>query len=99
MQVAVENRSTVAPGAPADAPPVPVEAEIGRPPADALQRPRVNATPGRLDQPAKNWFDKLEAFVSRLSMRDNFWNSVCSLIWLPLAFFSGLRIKELDASS
>src|SRR5213594_1639641 len=44
-------------------------------------------------------FDKVEAFVSRLSVRDNFWNSICSLIWLPLAFFSGIRIKELDPSS
>src|SRR5688572_11728419 len=42
------------------------------------------------------WFDKIEAFGSRLSMRDNFWNSVCSLLWLPLAFFSGIRIKELQ---
>jgi hypothetical protein len=68
-------------------------------PAPGLARPRVNATPGRLDSPSIGWFDKIEAFVSRLSMRDNFWNSVCSLIWLPLAFFSGLRIKELDANS
>jgi hypothetical protein len=44
-------------------------------------------------------FDKVEAFISRLSMRDNFWNSICSLIWLPLAFFSGIRMKELDANS
>src|SRR5438105_3577793 len=49
--------------------------------------------------PRKNWFDKLEAFISRLSVRDNFWRSICSLIWLPLAFFSGIRMKELDASS
>jgi hypothetical protein len=45
------------------------------------------------------WFDKVEAFVSRLSMRDNFWNSVCSLLWLPLAFFSGIRLKELEPGS
>ena len=45
------------------------------------------------------WFDKLEAFVSRLSVRDNFWNSVCSLLWLPLAFFSGVRLKELEPTS
>ncbi|MGH7179185.1 MAG: PaaI family thioesterase [Tepidisphaeraceae bacterium] len=44
-------------------------------------------------------WDRIEAFVSRLSMRDNFWNGVCSLIWLPLAFFSGIRMKELDAST
>ncbi len=47
----------------------------------------------------KNLYDKIEAFVSRLSMRDNFWNSICSLIWLPLAFFSGIRLKELDPNS
>jgi acyl-coenzyme A thioesterase PaaI-like protein len=45
------------------------------------------------------WFDKLEAFVSRLSVRDNFWHSVCSLVWLPLAFFSGIRLKELKEGS
>src|SRR5687768_6945310 len=44
-------------------------------------------------------FDKIEAFISKLSMRDNFWNGVCSLIWLPLAFFSGIRMKELDQNS
>ena len=42
-------------------------------------------------------FDKIEAFVSRLSVRDNFWHSICSLIWLPLAFFSGIRMKQIDA--
>jgi hypothetical protein len=47
----------------------------------------------------QRWYDKIEAFVSRLSMRDNFWRSICSLIWLPLAFFSGIRMKELDKNS
>ena len=47
----------------------------------------------------KGLFDRVEAFVSKLSMRDNFWNSICSLIWLPLAFFSGLRVKEMDANT
>ena len=47
----------------------------------------------------KTFYDKVEAFVSRLSMRDNFWNSICSMIWLPLAFFSGIRMKELDQNS
>jgi hypothetical protein len=45
------------------------------------------------------WYDRLEAFISRLSVRDNFWRSICSLIWLPLAFFSGLRMKQLDADT
>lgn len=45
-----------------------------------------------------NWMDKIEAFVSRLSVRDNFWHRICSLIWLPYAFFSGIKIKQMDAS-
>jgi hypothetical protein len=63
------------------------------PPATPLKPPAVHA--GRLQR----IYDKVEAFISRLSMRDNFWNSVCSLIWLPLAFFSGIRMKELDPNS
>jgi hypothetical protein len=44
-------------------------------------------------------YDQIEAFVSRLSVRDNFWHSVCSLIWLPLAFFSGIRLKMVDSAT
>ena len=49
----------------------------------------------RGNQP-KTVFDKVEAFISKLSVRDNFWHSVCSFLWLPLAFFSGIRMRELD---
>jgi hypothetical protein len=42
------------------------------------------------------WFDRVEAFISKLSTRDNFWQRICSFIWLPLAFFSGIKIKNLD---
>ena len=69
----------------------------------AAARPARGAGGARDAAPARNWvervYDKVEAFVSRLSMRDNFWNSICSLLWLPLAFFSGLRMKEIDAST
>lgn len=51
----------------------------------------------RQGQEPKTLFDRIEAFISRLSVRDNFWHSVCSLIWLPLAFFSGIRMKQIDA--
>jgi len=51
-----------------------------------------------LEQP-KTWFDRVEAFVSRLSVRDNFWHSICSLLWLPLAFFSGIKMKQIDATT
>jgi hypothetical protein len=45
----------------------------------------------------KTWFDKVEAFISALSVRDNFWHRICSFIWLPYAFFSGIRMKRIDA--
>ena len=32
-------------------------------------------------------------------MRDNFWHSICSLLWLPLAFFSGIKMKQIDAKT
>jgi hypothetical protein len=65
---------------------------VQRPPAHILNRPR--ATDGH-----KTWFDRVEAFVSRLAVRDTFWHRVCSLIWLPLAAFSGIRMKQLDAKT
>jgi hypothetical protein len=62
--------------------------------------PPTPATPqDRPDHEPQSLFDRIEAFVSRLSVRDNFWNSICSFIWLPLAFFSGIRMKELDANT
>ncbi|MCB9838888.1 MAG: hypothetical protein H6813_06075 [Phycisphaeraceae bacterium] len=47
----------------------------------------------------KSVFDKLEAWLSRLSTKNHFWRSVCSLIWLPFAFRSGLRVKRVDKST
>jgi len=41
--------------------------------------------------------ERLEAFVSRLSTRNNFWHKVCSCIWLPYAFRSGITMKQLGA--
>ena len=66
---------------------------------------RVSASAGaappryRQGEEPKTLFDRVEAFVSRLSVRDNFWHSICSLIWLPLAFFSGIRMKQLDPTT
>jgi hypothetical protein len=80
--------------------------ELDAPQAADVQRmtEAVSGAPsGHAPRKTTSWFDRaydrLEAFVSRLSMRDNFWNSICSLIWLPLAFFSGIRMKELDQNS
>jgi acyl-coenzyme A thioesterase PaaI-like protein len=63
----------------------------------------VRRTPPQLVLPdegrlSRLW-DKIEAFISRLSVRDNFWHRICSFIWLPYAFFSGIRMKAIDANT
>jgi hypothetical protein len=50
---------------------------------------------GRLSR----WYDAIEAFVSKLSVRDNFWQRVCSFIWLPYAFFSGIKMNAINADT
>ena len=58
----------------------------------------VDAPAGML--PAKPSFGRrLEAFISRLSTKNNFWHRVCSLIWLPYAFRSGISMRRIDAKS
>ena len=47
-------------------------------------------------RPKRTLFEKAEAFVSRLSTRNNFWHRVCSLIWLPYAFRSGITMRKVD---
>ena len=44
-------------------------------------------------------FQRLEAWVSRLSTRNNFWHRVCSLIWLPFAFRSGITMRRIDSKT
>jgi len=46
--------------------------------------------------PKRTRFERFEAFISRLSTRNWFWHKVCSLIWLPYAFRSGISMKRLD---
>ena len=36
------------------------------------------------------------AFFSKLSTRNAFFNKICSLIWLPYAFRSGISFRQLD---
>ncbi|MFZ2873091.1 MAG: hypothetical protein WAZ94_01265 [Phycisphaerales bacterium] len=53
--------------------------------------------PGSSVRPAKlSLTDKVEAFIARLSSRSHFWHRVCSMIWLPYAFRSGIRMKKVD---
>ena len=43
--------------------------------------------------PPPTWVDRVEAFLSRLSTRDNFWHRIFSLLFLPLAFWSGIKMR------
>ena len=72
--------------------PVPPLRVMPTPLAAAPHAPRHFPSPQSL-------YDKIEAFVSKLSVRDNFWHSICSLLWLPLAFFSGIKMKQIDAKT
>ncbi len=67
---------------------------------EALQGQPVTAMDPAGSKPGKRTlFDRLDAFVSKLSTRNNFWHRVCSLIWLPYAFHSGIKMKRLDAET
>ena len=61
----------------------------------AADLPAPPRAPRRPPPPRATWVDKVEAFISRLSTRDNFWHAICSFIWLPLAFFSGIRTRQI----
>jgi hypothetical protein len=49
--------------------------------------------------PKRTNFDRMEAFFSRLSSRNNFWHRFTSLIWLPYAFRSGIRMRRVDSTT
>jgi hypothetical protein len=40
---------------------------------------------------AKTWTERLEAWASRLSIKNNFFHWLFSLVWLPFAARSGAR--------
>lgn len=62
--------------------------------------PSGEATPQRRTRKRKrSLLDRIDAFISRLSTRNNFWHRVCSMIWLPYAFRSGIQMKRVDATT
>lgn len=71
---------------------------------DALSNPgpEAEARPAS-DQPAtavlerpRTLMDRIDISISRLSTKNNFWQRVCSLLWLPYAFKSGIRMKRVS---
>jgi hypothetical protein len=47
----------------------------------------------------RTFSERVEAWLSRLSTRNNFLHRIFSLIWLPFAFRSGIKMKRVDAST
>lgn len=48
----------------------------------------------------QTFWERLEGFFERLSARNNFWHKVCSLIWLPIAYRSGIKkVKQSEGES
>jgi hypothetical protein len=77
-----------------------MSADLARPlPPGAEQSAAGDAPLAPSAEPTRkrSLFQRFEAYVSKLSTRNNFWHKVCSLIWLPYAFRSGISMKRLDS--
>jgi acyl-coenzyme A thioesterase PaaI-like protein len=44
-------------------------------------------------------YEKLEARISRLSVRNNFWHRLCAWVFFPLAYRSGIKFARGDEST
>ncbi len=69
----------------------PIESE-----ASPEQLPAIRESGAARPKRKRSLMDRIDAYVSKLSTRNNFWHRVCSMIWLPYAFKSGIRMKQLD---
>ena len=69
-------------------------------PAAVPQRKPIRAIP---EPPKVGWWKRkmhrMEARISRLSTKNNFWHRVCSWVFLPLAFRSGIKFKHVAKDS
>lgn len=75
--------------------PGPTDTALNASPAAAVPA-SDQAQPRRPKRAKPTLMDRIDAFVSRLSTKNNFWHRVCSMIWLPYAFKSGIQMKRLD---
>lgn len=74
------------------------ETEPGEAPQAEASTRGTKPRPGQKKRKRTRWV-RLEAFISRLSTRNHFWHRVCSWIWLPYAFHSGIKMKMIDAKT
>ena len=66
-------------------------AVLPAPPEEAFVESQAPPVPRR----KQTFVEKIEAFISHLSTRNNFWHRLCSLFWLPYAFRSGIQMKQV----
>lgn len=65
-----------------------------------VQPPRMegatrNGAAGRAGpRKRKTLYERAESFISRLAAKSNFWHGVTSLIWLPFAARSGIKMEK-----
>lgn len=71
-----------------------VEAGARGGPGGSRQGRRTTTRHGRVYK--RTFWDKVETFASKLSTRNNFWHRVCSLVWLPYAFKSGIKMAQKE---
>jgi hypothetical protein len=80
------------------------EAEDSEAPEAELEAAMIEASNDQAGPPGQtkaaevgySLMDRLESFISGISGRSAFWNRVCSMIWLPYAFKSGIRMRRVD---
>ncbi len=75
-----------------------IETDAGKAPEAEPTDGTKPRQPDRKKRKRTRW-ERVEAFISQLSTRNHFWHRVCSRIWLPQAYFSGIKMKMIDAKT
>ncbi|MFM9959383.1 MAG: PaaI family thioesterase [Phycisphaerales bacterium] len=87
------------PSATSDAVPLRTSLAVGAPGGAVITGTALAPAPPPAASPRRTFMERVEAFISKLSTRNNFWHRVCSMIWLPYAFRSGIQMRRLDGTT
>jgi hypothetical protein len=71
---------------------VPLNPDQPQPPVPATGAPRPAAARRPMRPPTR--LERLEAWASRLSIKNNFFHKIFSLVWLPYAARSGIKMYQ-----
>lgn len=73
----------------------PTQSEPSAPTPPESHKNEPEGNPIALEEHVSFW-ERVEAYITRLSTKNNFWHRVCSLIWLPFAFRSGITMRRIS---